>query len=378
MLRSTTLRGSSLATNLEFHYGLVNWFIGQNINARPTTRFIVPYLTAVGELKQQANNLDLEYAYSQLCKSLLAEVEGEARAALSETLVLKETLLLRPLARLLEEPHMLSGWLSLHRDCYTLIEGKLCWNENPLELLADTYHFLNMDYVPGDKPPAAVMIWDHDHAILQDALGFYSELNERLAVEDWVELCSALDASAPPAGFDADLWMRVRGAHLGFQAGADILAMLPSIAEATGFFALTVNSDLSIHIPERLTDDALQAAMSKVLVPPPAARSDEILAVSGGMFYSRETPAHAPYVKEGDHFNAGDPLFIVEVMKMFNKVYAPFSGTIAKVLVDTDGSIISKGQTIFKVIPDEVAVEVSPAEIAARRQAATQSFLQQL
>ena len=32
----------------------MNWFIGQNINARPTTRFIVPYLTAVGELKQQA------------------------------------------------------------------------------------------------------------------------------------------------------------------------------------------------------------------------------------------------------------------------------------------------------------------------------------
>ena len=91
-----------------------------------------------------------------------------------------------------------------------------------------------------------------------------------------------------------------------------------------------------------------------------------------------ETPAHEPYVKEGDHFEAGDPLFIVEVMKMFNKVYAPFSGTIAKVLVDADGSIIHKGQAIFKVIPDEIAVEVSPEEIAARRREATQQFLQQL
>jgi multidrug resistance efflux pump len=63
---------------------------------------------------------------------------------------------------------------------------------------------------------------------------------------------------------------------------------------------------------------------------------------------------------------------------MFNKVYAPFSGTIARVLVDTDGSIISKGQPIFKVVPDEIAVEVSPEEIAARRQAATHQFLQQL
>ncbi|MEZ5501959.1 MAG: hypothetical protein R3E50_04640 [Halioglobus sp.] len=82
---------------------------------------------------------------------------------------------------------------------------------------------------------------------------------------------------------------------------------MPSIAEATGFYALTVNPDLTIHIPERLADAALQAAMSKVLVPPPVARSDEILAATGGMFYSRETPAHDVYVREGDHFEAGDP-----------------------------------------------------------------------
>ncbi|MCB1706080.1 MAG: HlyD family efflux transporter periplasmic adaptor subunit [Halioglobus sp.] len=377
-IRLTRMRGRDLATNLEFHYGLVNWFIGQNINARPTTRFIVPYLTAVGELKQQANDLDLTHAYAELGKTALSGLEGDEKAALAETLQLKETLLLRPLSRLLEEPHILSGWLSINRDCYTLIDGKICWNENPIELLADTYHFLNMDFVAGDAPPAAAMIWDHDNAILQDALAFYAELNERLDTGDWMELCAALDADEPPAGMDEALWAQVRSAHRGFQAGADILAILPSIAESTGFYALTVNPDLSIHIPERLTDEGLQAAMAKVLVPPPQARSDEILAESGGMFYARETPAHDVYVKEGDHFNAGDPLFIVEVMKMFNKVYAPFSGTIEKVLVDTDGSIITKGQPIFKIIPDEVIVEVSAEEIAARRSAATAKFLQQL
>ena len=96
------------------------------------------------------------------------------------------------------------------------------------------------------------------------------------------------------------------------------------------------------------------------------------------MFYSRETPAHDVYVSEGDHFSAGDPLFIVEVMKMFNKVYAPFSGTIAKVLVETDGSIISKGQPIFKIIPDEIAVQVSAEDVAENRMAATNNFLQHL
>ena len=63
---------------------------------------------------------------------------------------------------------------------------------------------------------------------------------------------------------------------------------------------------------------------------------------------------------------------------MFNKVYAPFSGTIAKVLVDTDGCIISKGQPIFKIIPDEVSVEVSAEDIAAQRRKFSSQFLQQL
>ncbi len=375
-IRRTNMRGKDLATNLEFHYGLVNWFIGQNINARPTTRFIVPYLTAVGELKQQANNMDLEYAWQQICGAALAGASEDSAGALRDALQLKHTLLLRPLEKLLEQPHILAGWLSINRDCYTVIEGKISWNENPIELLADTYHFLNMDHVP-NRPPANI-IWDHDNAVLQQGLDFYNELNNRLAAQDWIELQSVLAQGQAPEGMDDDLWQRVRAAHAGFQAGTDILAVLPSIAEATGYYELTVNPDLTIHIPERLTDSDLQARMAKVLVPPPMAKSDEILAASGGMFYGRESPEHELFVQEGDHFEAGDPLFIVEVMKMFNKVYAPFAGTIDKVLVDTDGVIIHKGQPIFKITPDEKIVVESPEDVAARRREKTGAFLEQI
>ena len=377
-IRQTRMRGTDLATNLEFHYGLVNWFIAQTVNARPTTRFIVPYLTAVGELKQHANNLDVDFAYQAVSKSALAGVEGDAAKALAEALHLKQSLLLRPLKQLLGEPHILSGWLSVNRDCYTMIDGKISWNENPLELLADTYHFLNMDDESDPESAAAAIIWDHDDKILQDAIAFYGELNNRLEAGDWVELCSRLESADAPTGMDDALWNRVRGAHLGFQAGVDILAILPSIAEATGFYDLKVNPDLTIDIPARLNEPELQAAMAKVLVPPPVAKSDEILAESGGMFYSRETPEHDVYVKKGDHFNAGDPLFIIEVMKMFNKYYAPFSGTIEKVLVEADGMIIHKGQPIFKIVPDERPVIESAEEIAARRRETTGLFLQQL
>ncbi|MEM1154938.1 MAG: biotin carboxylase N-terminal domain-containing protein, partial [Pseudomonadota bacterium] len=255
-IRQTRMRGADLSTNLEFHYGLVNWFIAQNVNARPTTRFIVPYLTAVGELKQRANSLDIHYAYQSIGERLLQSVKkaenggGEAASALADALQLKETLLLRPLETLLNEPHVLSGWLSINRDCYTLIDDKISWNENPLELLADTYHFLNMD-AGGDERAAATLIWDHDAAILQQAITFYDELNNRLDAKDWVELCTLLDLPEAPTGIDETLWLDIRGAHLGFQAGADILAILPSIAEATGFYDLQVNADLTITIPER-------------------------------------------------------------------------------------------------------------------------------
>jgi acetyl/propionyl-CoA carboxylase alpha subunit len=376
VIRQTTMSGRDLATNLVFHYGLVNWFIGQNINARPTTRFIVPYLTAVGELKQAGNNVDLVYAYDKIGEALVAAADEGARAALQETLLRKYSLLRRPLQKLLNEPHLLSGWLSVNRDSYTVIDGKISWNENPIGLLADTYHFINMDYTQGQ--PAADMIWDHDNQLLQAAVDFYDELNNRLTAEDWIETESMLASDAAPAGIDAETWDAVREAHAGFQSGMDVMAVLPWIAETSAWFELSVNEDLTIHIPERLTDSGLQERMAKVLVPPLAAKADEILAESGGMFYSRETPAHDTYVKQGSHFEAGDPLYIVEVMKMFNKVYAPFAGTIDEVLVEEDGVIISKGQPLFKITPDEIVVEESAADIRTRRRQATEDFLAQV
>lgn len=375
ILRRTELRGKDLATNLEFHYGLVNWFLGQNVNARPTTRFMLPYLTAVGELKQAANQIDLQHAYAQLRSHALKQADEAQRNNWAAVLDRKQTLLLRPLEKLFDEPHMLSGWLSLNRHQFLVEKGKVRWLRNPVEVLSDLYHFLHMDYEPGK--PAAYMIWDHDHVLLENALGFYGALRQRLGVDSFADLESAL-AGKCPADINEAEWQAALAAHAGYQAGCEVLSILPLIALDTGFYDLTVNPDLSITIPERLLQKKLQDAMAKVLVPPPAARADEILAASGGMFYPREAPGMEAYVTEGGHFKQGDPLYIVEVMKMFNKVYAPFSGTIDKVLVEGDGVIIKKGQPLFKVTPDEKIVVETPEEIRARKRAATDALMGRL
>ena len=377
VIRRTSMRGRDLATNLEFHYGLVNWFIGRNVNARPTTRFIVPYLTAVGELKREAGGIDLHHAWDLLCERELSGLDEDQAAALRDTLALKQTLLLRPLQIMLEEPHLLSGWLSVHRGCYRMEDGRVRWRSNPMRLLADLYHFLDMDFDP--REAAALVIWDHDQEVLERALAFYDALEARFPGESWAQLQRRLAGDAAPApDTDAQRWAAVQAAHRGFQSGSAILALLPAIAESSAFFDLSVNEDLTIHIPERLTNPELQAAMAKVLVPPPVAKSDEILAASGGMFYGRESPEAELFVQPGDHFEAGDPLYIVEVMKMFNKVYAPFSGTVDEVLVEGDGVIISKGQPLFKVTPDEKIVVESPEAVAQRRRAVTARFMERI
>ncbi|MFM7785354.1 MAG: biotin/lipoyl-containing protein, partial [Gammaproteobacteria bacterium] len=223
--------------------------------------------------------------------------------------------------------------------------------------------------------PPAYMIWDHDDALLQQALAFYSGFADRTGSRAWADVQALLAADAAPAGIGAGEWPAVRAAHAGFQAATDILLLLPFIAADAEFHALRVEPDLSIHIPDALLDADHQAGMAKVLVPPPAARADEFLAASGGMYYPREAPGAPAFVEEGQHVKAGDPLYIVEVMKMFNRVYAPFSGTIEKVLVHGEGVIIKKGQPLFKVNPDEKVEIETPEQTQRRRRDATAAFL---
>jgi acetyl/propionyl-CoA carboxylase alpha subunit len=373
VLRRTELRGKDLATNLDFHYGLVNWFVGNNINARPTTRFIVPYLTLVGMLKEQANQIDLAHAWKAVRKAAIASADKDAQKSVADVVDRKITLFDRIFEPLLNNPHVLSGWLSLHKAHFKVAKGKVSWLENPVKLLADTYHYLNME--AQDKAPASYVIWDHDNVVLQDAVHFYATLDEKLGYPTWDVLKTLLAGKDAPKGIAKKDWAAVQAAHAGYQAGNDILGLLPYIADKAGFYSLKVNADLSIDIPENLNDKELQDRMAKVMVPPPAAKSDEILAASGGMFYPREAPGHDKFLEVGTHFNKGDVLYIVEVMKMFNKVHATFSGTVTSVLVDTDGAIIKKGQPLFKITPDEIVKVELPEQMAARQKKYTDEFI---
>lgn len=383
VLARTRLRGENMATNLEFHYGLVNWFLGQNVMAKPTTRFVVPYLTMVGLLAEEGNSVDTSFAFQEMKRHYVTKVAAESpddpsfARAMADVIDRKLTLLTRVMDRLLTEPHLLAGWLSMHRRAYRLDKGKLIWIRNPLGVLNDTYAYLNMTYDP--KAPASEVIWRHDHELLQRAIRFYVTLRQTFGLrrEEFYKLNEILKSEEPKGGYDAETWQRIRAAHLGNEAGNELLGLLFMLAEKVRFFDLKVEPNLEVVIPAYLHDPELQARMKRVLVPPPSTKRDEMVAVMGGMFYRQESPGKPPFVSEGQHFEVGHPLYIIEVMKMFNTVRAPFAGTVVEVLMQgNEGTVVQKGQPLFKVVPDEQAVAVDPEEVARTRRARTKELLQ--
>ncbi len=375
IFRRTSLRGIDLATNLEFHYGILTWFLARDVWAKPTTKFVVPYLTLVGQLAQEAQSIDLDYAFHRIERAQTRSAAPDVVDATRRVFELKETLLERPMQMLVEEPHYLSAWLSQHHRDFTFVDGRVVWQRNPVRILAETYRLLHLDT---PSAAAAHRIWDHDRDQLETALGFYDKVKARAGVRDWPTIDELLRGEEPAFGIDAATWARVRAAHAGHQLGVEILALLPMIAEKVGFYDLKLEDDLTITIPERLHDAKLQDAMRKVLVPPPVTKSDEIVAAMGGTFYAQEAPTLPAFVTKGAHFEKGQPLYIIEVMKMFNKVLAPFAGTVTDVLMPTSGVVVRKGQPLYKITPDEIVVEEDPTVKAKRIQDNTEDYLRRL
>ena len=372
VLRRMEIRGEDLQTNLPVHYGLVQWFLGKGVMAEPTTRFMGPYLNAVGALQLVINDVDLDQAVRQLSGS---QKDPSGRAVLAA----KETLLRRPIERLLESAHILGGFLGRYDGELWQREGdEIAFVANPIHFLQKLCRFLNLEDSP-HKPPSD-KIWGHDLEILENAKDFYTEIELRTGAASHAELTLLFSDQRAPASLAEEgeaFWSACVAAHRGFQEGLAWLLLIPGIGLRAGFLDIEVNESLQPVFPEKFSDAEFSKDSLRALAPPPRASSDEIVTPMGGSFFSREAP-HLPILADvGTHFEGGDALFVIEVMKMFNKVSVPFSGTITENLAsDLDGKVVAKGQAIFKIEPDEKIEEESEDAIAARREKVTISLME--
>lgn len=67
-----------------------------------------------------------------------------------------------------------------------------------------------------------------------------------------------------------------------------------------------------------------------------------------GTFYAASKPGAPPLVKVGDSIKPGQPLCIIEAMKLFNEIEAEQIGVIEKVCVE-NGAPVEFGQELFLI-----------------------------
>lgn len=65
-----------------------------------------------------------------------------------------------------------------------------------------------------------------------------------------------------------------------------------------------------------------------------------------GTFYRAPSPDSDPYVKSGDRVETGQPLCIIEAMKLMNEIESEVQGRVVEILVE-NGQPVEYGQPLF-------------------------------
>jgi acetyl-CoA carboxylase biotin carboxyl carrier protein len=78
---------------------------------------------------------------------------------------------------------------------------------------------------------------------------------------------------------------------------------------------------------------------------PPAAEGHAVKAPMVGTFYRAAAPGSASFVEVGDAVEAGDPLCIIEAMKLMNEIEADQAGIVKAILVE-NGQAVEYGQPL--------------------------------
>jgi len=70
-----------------------------------------------------------------------------------------------------------------------------------------------------------------------------------------------------------------------------------------------------------------------------------------GTFYRSPSPGAPPFVEVGSKVTKGDPICIIEVMKLFTTIHAEWSGTVTEIGAE-NASLVEYGQMLFVIVPD--------------------------
>ncbi|WP_343605466.1 acetyl-CoA carboxylase biotin carboxyl carrier protein [Roseateles sp.] len=91
------------------------------------------------------------------------------------------------------------------------------------------------------------------------------------------------------------------------------------------------------------------AAAAPAAAPAPAAETGHIVkSPMVGTFYRASSPNAKPFAEVGQQVKEGDPICIIEAMKIMNEIEADKTGTITKILIE-NGQPVEFGQSLIVI-----------------------------
>ncbi|GAB1388934.1 MAG: acetyl-CoA carboxylase biotin carboxyl carrier protein subunit [Rubrivivax sp.] len=92
-----------------------------------------------------------------------------------------------------------------------------------------------------------------------------------------------------------------------------------------------------------------QAAPAQAAAPEPAAPAARVVkSPMVGTFYRAASPGAKPFVEVGSAVKEGDPVCIIEAMKIMNEIESDLAGTVTRILCE-NGQAVEFGQPLFEL-----------------------------
>jgi acetyl-CoA carboxylase biotin carboxyl carrier protein len=130
------------------------------------------------------------------------------------------------------------------------------------------------------------------------------------------------------------------------------------ITEAEGKVRIVKSGGLPVVAAPMLSTAGSAAAPSApataVAAPEPAVKQGEapeghlVKSPMVGTFYRASAPGAKPFVDVGSVVKKGEPLCIIEAMKIMNEIEADEDGVVSKIMVDS-GAAVEFGQGLFVI-----------------------------
>ena len=112
----------------------------------------------------------------------------------------------------------------------------------------------------------------------------------------------------------------------------------------------TIEMERAVAAPAASAAPAIPAAAAVPAAPAAAVEGDAVTAPMVGTFYAASAPEQPPFVKVGDRVRKGQPVCLLEAMKMMSEIPAPCDCEITAVLKE-NGALVSFGEPLFRYKP---------------------------